>query len=74
MGSGEASDRTLRKRSQNLSVLRSSISKGDGIDQFRNELKHLEKEEREKILEDEGLIRSIPASEGLAMKANLCLP
>ena len=65
----------LKRRSQRLAQVRSHLSKDDDmVDQMKDELKHLEQEEREKILKDEGFCMALSAEKGLVMKADLGIP
>lgn len=74
MSSSEASKKTLKRRSQRLAQIRRRLSKDDVVDQLCDEVRQLSKEEREKILKDEGFKMSIPPEQGLAMRADVGLP
>lgn len=72
--SSEASSKTLSRRTQTLSKLRSSISGGDTSAQLLSEMHALTKEEREKVLKEAQLPIEIPPDHALAIKADLGLP
>ena len=74
--SSEASQRTLKRRSSELGVVRELISKGSPVEQLRHEVQALTKEDREAILDSavgDGASVEIPADQVLAMKADLCI-
>ncbi len=71
---GESSHDTKRRRSEAIYKIRERLSLGDVDEQLSSELKMLPKEEREKIMKQANFTITIPADEGLAMKADLCLP
>lgn len=71
--SGEASSKTLQRRSHCLSGLLEVVSAGDGKSQLSHEIKLFSKEEREQLLNMADLPVVIPAGQGLAMKADLSL-
>lgn len=64
----------MKRRSDEISRVRSIMSGGDTTVQLSAEIKSLEKEEREKLLEDAQLPVVIPTDHALAMKADLGLP
>lgn len=73
MSSGEASSRTVRRRSSELQSIRTGISK-DSSSQFQAEVKALSQEERQQLLKSAGITIDIPPEQGLAMKADLAIP
>ena len=72
--SGQSSHDTKRRRSEEISKIRHQISLGDDNAQFTDEIKMLPSEEREKLMKEANFSITIPPEEGLAMKADLCLP
>lgn len=72
--SGKCSKDTLRRRTNEIAKVREVISGGDTAQQMRNEMKRIPKEERTELMQEAGFHVHIPAEEGLAMKADLCLP
>ena len=75
MESSAASDRTLKRRSGELELVRDVVSKGTPKEQLQYELKILTKEDREAILDTAigGSPITIPADQVLAMKADLSI-
>lgn len=75
--SKEASTRTLKRRSNEISTVRDLVSKGASIEQLQYEVKTLTKEDREVLL-DQAMVReasiSIPDEDILALKADLSFP
>ena len=74
--SSAASDRTLKRRSSELELVRNIVSKGAPVEQLQNELKCLTKEDREAILDAAmggAPSITIPADQVLAMKADLSI-
>lgn len=73
--SSSASNRTLKRRSSELELVRDVVSKGSPVEQLLYELKTQTKEDREAILDtamgDESI--TIPADQVLAMKADLSI-
>ena len=69
--SSEASKRTLKRRSEDISRVRSISSGGDTTTQMAAEFHCLPKEERAQILLDAGLPITIPTDIALGMKADL---
>ena len=74
MSSGEASARTLHRRSNELQSIRTTISKDTSTVQFEAEVKALNQEERQQLLKSAGITIDIPPEQGLAMKADLAIP
>ena len=72
--SSEASDKTVMRRTRNLSQLRTCICGGDVSVQMTSELRTLKKEEREELLREAKLPVQIPPDHALAIKADLALP
>ena len=70
--SSEASDKTVMRRTRNLSQLRTCIS-GDVSVQMKAELRILKKEKREELLREAKPPVQIPPDHALAIKANLAL-
>lgn len=78
MPSGEAAPRTVRQRSQSLANVRLAVTAGDTTAQLSHELHSVEREDREKLLEEikktgKFLIR-VPVQVSLAMKADMGIP
>ena len=71
---GKSSSDTKRRRSNEISKIRHQLSLGDVTSQFNNEIKMLPSEEREKIMKEANFSVTVPPEEGLAMKADLCMP
>ena len=57
-----------------MSRIREQFSLGDSKEQMACELKVLRREERESLMKEAGFTLSVPPDQGLAMKADLCLP
>ena len=74
VSSSNACNKTLLRRSAQLSQLRKVISGGETSTQFQSELRCLTRAEREDVLKDAHLPVVIPAEHALALKANLALP
>lgn len=74
VSSDEASMKTLRRRSGELEVHRSTISKGASVVQLRSEVKSLSNEDRQALLEGLEFKIQLPAITGLALKTDLSLP
>lgn len=72
--SSKASARTLNRRTETISKVRSVISGGDNMTQLASEIKSLTKAEREELLLDAQLPVVIPTDQALAMKADLEIP
>lgn len=72
--SGEASARTLKRRTENISKVRSITSGGDSVVQLASEVKTLTKAEREELILEVKLPILIPTDQALAMKADLGIP
>ena len=73
MPSGEASARTLHRRSNELQSIRTTISKDASTVQFEAEVKALSQEQQQ-VLKSAGITIDIPPEQGLAMKADLAIP
>ena len=71
--SGEASKRTLRRRSDELTQHRHVASGGSDLVQLRHEVKSLSNEDQKWLFQEMEFKIEISAQTGLAMKANLCL-
>lgn len=54
--------------------MRDLVSAGDARSQLQAEIRHLTKEERQRLLVDAGFTLDIPPGQGLAMKADLGIP
>ena len=74
VSSSKASARTLKRRTETISKVRSVISGGDNMRQLASEVKSLTKAEREELLGDAQLPVVIPTDQALAMKADLAIP
>lgn len=75
VSSCEAGDRTLKRRTENISRVRSITSGGESVAQLASEIKSLSKSEREEILAEAKLpVVVIPTDQALAMKATLGIP
>ena len=76
VGSEQASQRTRYRRTTSLQAVREIVSGGSSTVQFVDEAWARASAEREKLLEglQGGVKVVIPASESLAMKADLILP
>jgi hypothetical protein len=74
VSSSKCSRETIRRRSNELSKIRSQIAMGDSTIQFNNELKQLPIEERKILMKEANFTISIPPEQGLAMKADLNIP
>ena len=72
--SSEASPRTLKRRSNEIMLVRDIVSKGSSTEQLSHELQTLTKQDRERLLDlalSEPVI--IPSGDVLAMKADLSI-
>ncbi len=74
VNSCDASNRTLRRRSDELNQHRLTASGGATVVQLRDELKSLPVDQRQTLLTDLEFKIEIPAITSLALKSNLCLP
>ena len=54
--------------------VRDLVSADDSSTQLKEEIQHLNKDERQDLLQNTGFTLEIPAEQGLAMKADLDLP
>ena len=54
--------------------VRDLVSADDSSTQLKEEIQHLNKDERQDLLQNAGFTLEIPAEQGLAMKADLGLP
>lgn len=54
--------------------IRDTLSKGESSIQLKYELKSLTSVEREELMKEANFQVSIPPEQGLAMKADLCIP
>ena len=54
--------------------VRQLVSSGDSTAQLQEEMKHLNKQERQQLLLDAGFTLDISPEQGLAMKADLGIP
>lgn len=70
----KSSQDTKRRRSQELSKIRRELSGEDVQEQLSDELKMVPKDERKSLMKEVKFDVHIPAEQGLAMKADLCLP
>lgn len=72
----KASKKTRHRRSMSLLAVREVVSGGSSSSQFMNEAKGASLAERQRLIEElqQGVRVQIPASESLAMKADLTLP
>ena len=64
----------MKRRTENISKVRSITSGGDNTAQLASEIKALSKAEREKLLFEVKLPIIIPTDQALAMKADLGIP
>ena len=71
VSSSKASARTLKRRTETISKVRSVISGGDNM---TSEVKSLTKAEREELLGDAQVPVVIPTDQALAMKVDLAIP
>ncbi len=71
VSSKEASDKTLRRRSHEITEHREAASGGQSSTQLQDEVKLLGKEERQKLLVGSGFTVDVPPEHGLAMKVEL---
>jgi len=69
-----ASVKTVRRRSFEVSKHRDAVSGGSGLIQMADEVRILQREERQQLLKDADVKIIVPALDGLAMKADLTLP
>ena len=74
MRSSEASQKTLLRRSRQLSDIRASISGGDSCAQLQSELRCLTREERQQVLKEANLPIVVPPDHALGIKAETGLP
>ena len=74
ISSSEASRRTLKRRTDDISRIRDVTSGGESSAQFQAEIRSLSKEQREQLLQQAHLPVVIPTDHALAMKADLSLP
>ena len=78
MPSSEASQKTVRRRSNELGCIRKRVSAGDSTSQLSNEILAAAKEERESLLTQlskaSHSIVSVSPTAGLALKADLQIP
>ena len=65
---------TKRRRSNEMFKIRDTLSKGEISIQLKYELKSLTSVEREELMKEANFQVSIPPEQGLAMKADLCIP
>ena len=72
--SSEASRRTLKRRTDDISRVRDVTSGGESSAQLQAEVRSLTKEQREQLLQKAQLPVVIPTNHALAMKADLSLP
>ena len=72
--SSKASARTLKRRTETFSKVRSIISGRDNMAQLASEIRSLTKAECEELLQDAELPVVIPTEHALAMKADLEIP
>ena len=74
VSSEEASRKTLHRRSGELELHRSTISKGASVVQLQAEVKSLSNTDRQALLEGLEFKIQLPPITGLALKADLSLP
>ena len=72
--SSKCSKHTIRRQSHEISKVRQALSVGDVTQQMADETRLLPKEERNELMKEANFNVYIPPEEGLAMKADLCLP
>ncbi len=72
--SSKSSEETKRRRTQEISRIRDRLSVGDAKEQKIAEMKSLSKKERNDLMKEANFQITIPPEQGLAMKADLCLP
>ena len=70
----EASSKTIGRRTQSISQLRTFVSGGESSVQMRLEVQALSKSDREEPLQGANLPVQIPPDHALALKADLALP
>ena len=74
ISSSEASRRTLKRRTDDISRVRTIASGGESSAQLKAEIRFLTTEQREELLQQAQLPVVIPTDHALAMKADLALP
>ena len=74
VNSDDASKKTLKRRSQDLSGIRTFASGSCSTEQFHSEIELLSREEREKLIKSTTNIVEIGSEHSLAMKADLSIP
>ena len=74
VASSKASVRTLKRRSETISKVRSLISGGDSTTQLAAEIQSPSQAERQELLQEAQLPVVIPTHQALAMKADLEIP
>ncbi len=74
VSTSDASSRTIARRNKAIDGIRDLVSCGDSASQMREEIRHLNKNERQELLHDAGFTLNIAPEQGLAMKADLGLP
>ncbi len=72
--SGVCSGETVRRRSNEITRIRESLSVGDTTIQMGNEIKLIPKEERDILMKEAHFTVTISPEQGLAMKADLNIP
>ena len=74
MSTCDASRKTIARRNKAMDRVRDLVSADDSSTQLKEEIQHLNKDERQDLLQNAGFTLEIPAEQGLAMKADLGLP
>ena len=74
ISSSEASRRTLKRRTDDISRVRNIASGGESSAQLKAEIRSLTTEQREELLQRAQLPVVIPTDHALAVKADLALP
>ena len=74
ISSSEASRRTLKRKTDDISRIRNIASGGESSAQLKAEIRSLTMEQREELLQQAQLPVVIPTNHALAIKADLSLP
>ena len=65
---------STQKRTDKISRIRNRLSVGDNIIQMGNEIRATTKDESDSLMKVAKFTVTIPPEQGLAMKADLCIP
>ena len=69
-----ASARTVKRRSMEMHSARDAISMGESSTLLRRELDYLDEAEKQKLLQQAGIVCKIGPQDALAIKADLGVP